>query len=155
VYLTFRPVVGPAAYRTVSTNGSGAWSYPFRPAYTTTLAAYYPGSSTNLASSAPTRAVTVATRITVTGPRNGAASSAATAIAITGSLAPNKAGRTINLVRFVNGRGTVVTRTRVARNGSFRFVVKPARGTYVFAVTIGATTGNAAGSSARFTVRRT
>jgi hypothetical protein len=155
VVVRLQPDIGAARNVPVRTNGTGDWSFRLPVTYNTLVTSAFGGDSVNAAVSAPAYRMGVATKVTVTSPRSGASSSAASILAVTGSLSPVKAGRTIVLVRVVNGRRTEVARTGVASNGSYRFTLKPGRGSYVYAVTIGATPGNVAGTSPAFVVKRT
>jgi titin len=155
IVLTLKPEWGPTRTVSLATNGSGVWSYRFAPTYNTLVSARFGSDADDAAVGAPSYRMGVAPKITVTSPRNGSSSSAGSTLVVKGSVSPNKSGRTVYLVKNVNGKLYVVARAIVAKNSTYSFSVKPTRGTYVLTVTIGVSNANVGGTSGKFTVKRT
>ncbi len=154
VSLRFTPKVGSAFTRTVTTDATGAWTFRYATTYTFTLKASYAGDATYRPASSGVVTVTVAAKVTVSSPASSSTSSASTTIRITGSVSPNKRGTYVYLYRYVNGSKTAVARATLTSSSTFVFVGKPPKGTYTFRVYVPTTTGNAAGYSAAFTIKR-
>ncbi|MCU1623108.1 MAG: hypothetical protein JWL79_1953 [Frankiales bacterium] len=154
VELALSPDVGSASFPKVLTNSTGGWSYTFHPIYSYTIRTLFRGNSTSGPSQATSYRLGVSTRVTVTSPSNGARSSVKSPLVVRGGTSPNKSGNLITLYRYSGGRYVAVQNVRVASNGTYRFSVNLARGSYTLKVGIGRTHGNFVGYSPAFGVHR-
>ncbi|MCU1603120.1 MAG: phospholipase, partial [Frankiales bacterium] len=154
VELALAPDVGSATFPKVTTSGTGAWSYSFRPVYSYTIKTLYRGDSTNGPTQATTYRMGVSTRVTVTSPSNGVRSSVKSPLVVRGGTSPNKGGSLITLYRFSAGRYIAVQNVRVGSAGTYAFSVNLARGNYTLKVGIGRAQGNFVGYSPAFGVHR-
>jgi hypothetical protein len=155
IRLYIDPVVGPSFNRYTTTTSSGTWSYKHYSAYTFAVRPYFDGDSVYRSTFGPLLKVTATARVTRTSPANLSRSSSLSTLTITGNVFPNKAGKYVYLYRYLNGTKTLVNRATLTSSSTFTFTGKPKKGTYTFRVYIPATTGNAAGYSAAFTIYRT
>jgi hypothetical protein len=151
--LRFTPQVGTPSSRNVRTGTDGRWSTTVAPSYTLRIAATYAGDSTTSGGTI-TNTLPVATRITVSSPRNGSRSSISSPLVVTGTTGPNKAGKVVGIYRLANGNSTLLGRATVQSNGTYRFSVRLGRGDHVVRVGLGPTTGNRAGASVMVVVKR-
>ncbi|MGZ6804250.1 MAG: fibronectin type III domain-containing protein, partial [Nocardioidaceae bacterium] len=156
VTLSLRPGVGSTVTVALTTDAYGNWSYYAKPVYNTYASARFGGDSVDAPASAASYLKLVAPRITVTSPRNGSSSGAGTVLVVKGSISPNKSGKRLELYRVLSGgKLQPIAAATVSRTSTWQFSIKPSRGTYVFRVGIGGTTGNAGALSSAFKVYRT
>lgn len=151
VSVKLTPDVGASRTVNARTNANGVWTFRVVATYNTTVRASYAGGSAAQPATAPAFRFGVQTRVTRTAPPSGATSRASTTLAVTGATSPNKAGRTIALYRG----SSIVARATVRSDGRYTLNSKLARGTYTLYVQIGTTSGNIAGRTAAFVVKRT
>jgi hypothetical protein len=154
VVLSFTPAVGRGYVKPVTTNAAGAFSLGVISPYTMKVQALWAGDLSYRTTASSYRAWSVAARVLKTAPVTGSKSRVGTVLTISGNVTPNKSGRIVYLLRYVNHRWYVVQRVRVSSRSTYAFGLKPARGTYIFRVTIGATPGNTAGSTGAFRLYR-
>jgi hypothetical protein len=156
ITLYFDRSIGTNFTKNVLTSSTGAWSYRYVPTYSFTLyrVAFAGDNVYRKAVVETDLPVAVASRVTRTAPANFSRSSAGSVLKIAGTVSPNKRGKYVYLFRYVNGTRQLVARTTLTSSSTFVFSGTPRRGTYVFRVYIPATTGNAAGYSAQFTLYR-
>ena len=150
IRLTFRPQVGSAFVRNVTTDANGVWRSVLHSTYSTSLVAAFASRSNEAAVQALTAYLGVATRVVVASPTSGAVSAASTPLAVAGSVSPNKAGRVLALYYG----STLLGRSTVLSNGTYRITARLAAGNYRLVVRIAATPGNLAGASPAFIVSR-
>lgn len=164
-----RPLAGHSVTVYVAGYGAPAWSGWFRtitdsqgriarPATVTRTwavkATYHP--SSDLYTGTETRPVTVqvATRVTITSPRNGAYLAAGRTFTVQGTTYPAKPGVRLNLVwRRSDGSYASLGGGYVGRDGRFAVSRSLPRGTYTIQVWVAAAAGNAAGRSQLVTLR--
>ena len=123
------------------------------PTHNTSYVATYGGNAQYTAATSSQGGVTVAPKVTISAPK---VSRAATKLVVTGSVSPNKAGRTVHLVA-VSSRGVkknLGTRT-LSGSSTYRFKVKLGKGRWTLVVRIGSTNGNTAGHSNGKSIKRT
>lgn len=155
--LLFRvPDVGKTQHiATIKTSSTGKWAYTSAPAHNYSYYVRYLGSPANAGTGSVKVRVTVAPAVHVTSPANNTKSSAASPLAVKGSVAPNKSGAKVSLY-YVKASGELVrlATTTLTSSSTYAFSVKLGKGTWHLRVLIGATTGNIAGRSAVLTVSR-
>lgn len=157
--LTFVPSIGKAYARTVTTVASGTtrgvFTYKTSSPYTVRVKAQLvPNDPTYRPVSTAYVTETVKVRILKSGPVNGSRSSYTTTLKITGTVAPNKRGRSAYLYRYINRRNVLLQRVTISSTSTYAFAVKPGKGTYLLHVYVPATPGNAANYSGWFTLYR-
>lgn len=151
IVIHYVPAVGKPYNHTVTTKSDGRWSDSVVPVYNTTFTASWAGSPTEAAAAAKAVAVRVKAYVSVSTPKTSTSSAVSSVLRVYGGITPNKAGRTVGLY---NG-SKLLARTAVAKNGTYTFNVRLAKGTYALHVGIGSTTGNIAGNSVSVKVKRT
>jgi hypothetical protein len=155
IQLSLRPDVGSGGQSlTLSTDGNGLWHYTGAPVYSTVVRVAYAGTAQNLSAAAAAYRHFVSTRLAITSPRSGSRTSARTPLVVTSSTSPNKAGASMTLFRYLNGRLVAVARTSVARNGVATFSARLGKGRYSLVVFIGGTHGNTGAYSRGISVTR-
>ncbi|MCW2586628.1 MAG: hypothetical protein JWN55_2144, partial [Frankiales bacterium] len=154
VNVVVRPQVGKASTKAVTTDAQGRWSIAATTVYTTAVTASYAGSALEASVASVPVTTPTATKVTVSGPKSGGTTSISKPLVITGSVSPNKAGKSVGVYKLVGGTRQLVGTAKVAANGTYRASVKLARGDYLLLVAIGPTPGNTSASSPRFVVKR-
>jgi hypothetical protein len=154
VNVVVRPQVGKASTKAVTTDAQGRWSISATTVYTTAVTASYAGSALEASVASVPVTTPTATKVTVSGPKSGGTTSISKPLVITGSVSPNKAGKSVGVYKVVGGTRQLVGTAKVAANGTYRASVKLARGDYLLMVAIGPTPGNTSASSPRFVVKR-
>jgi hypothetical protein len=154
VVLAFYPYYGSAYTKVVTTNGAGAFSLGVISRYSVKVRALWAGDASYRPVVSTFRAWYVAARVYQTWPRPNTVSSTSTVLRIGGYVLPNKSGRIVYLLRYVNHRWYLVQRSRLNYRSQYVFSLKPGRGTYIFRVVIGVSPGNTAGSTGAFRLYR-
>jgi hypothetical protein len=135
-----------------TTGSDGRWIMSVRPTHNATYTASFAGNSQYAPATSSSGRVTVAPKVTIAA---AGVSHHATALAVTGSVSPNKAGRTVRLIAVrSNGVRKTFTATLTGRS-AYKFKVKLGKGKWRLVVRIGRTSGNTAGQSAAKSVKRT
>ena len=136
----------------LTTDGSGAFSYVLRGTVNTTFRAVFQATDTQAAATSNSVRTLVRTAVTITSPRSGTQTRTRT-LAVSGKVSPTHAGSAVVLYERRGRSYVLLARVRVARNGTFRFVRTFSKGTHVLQARIGTTSTNAAGTSALVTLR--
>jgi hypothetical protein len=118
------------------------------------MTASFLGDSTYRKAAAARIPVSVRAKVVISSPSSTSTSSAGSTLRISGYVTPNKHGKYVYRYRFVNGSRTLIKRTTLSSSSTYTFSGVFKRGTYVFRVYIGSTTGNLASYSNIVTVKR-
>lgn len=126
----------------VTPTSTGAWAYSVKAVYNLYYSATYPGDTRNTSSASSYRRVLAAARVSASAPSG----SHTVNQVITGSVYPNKGGKTVVLYR-VTSTGSLVrlATATLSTTSTYRFSVRLARGYTTLRVAIGATPNNVAG----------
>jgi len=123
-------------------SSTGAWSYRVRPGYNWTYFVLYGGDAVNDESNIVARRMLVGSRVTASAPTG----SRTVNQVITGSVAPNKAGKTVYLYRITStGAKVQIAKATLSSSSTYRFSVRLPAGSTRLMVYIPATTNNASG----------
>ena len=123
------------------------------PKHSAAFVASFAGDDQNATATSDPDHVVVAPRVTIAAPSHSAASRR---LVVTGTVSPDKSGRTVHLVAVSSkGARKDLGTTTLTGSSSYRFAVKLGKGTWTLTVNIGASPGNAAGRSKPLKVRRT
>jgi hypothetical protein len=140
---------GTAGWRriaTVTSSASGAASLANRTPWNADYQLRYAGNATNMGTASPVVGVDVAPRVTATLSRTSSLRNQTTTV--TGSVAPNLAGRRVILQRRVNGVWGNVASSTLSATSTYGFSVRPTTtGTYDYRVLVPAAPPYAAGVS--------
>lgn len=129
----------------------GTFGYQYRPMTNLTYSVAYVGDSRNRGTVSVARTVFVASRVTASAPSG----SATRKQVVTGTVSPNKAGRSVTLYRLrSDGSKVKLSSAVLSATSAYRFTVTLPRGTSRLLVVMPAATGNVSGS-VRFTATRT
>jgi hypothetical protein len=151
VTLRITPASGPASARRLTTDADGHWAATVPLTYSTSFVASYAGTWDTQARNAAVQ-VPVGTRITVTSPSSGAV--VGLPFTVRGSVAPNKAGKSVGVYKIVNGRSSLVGKATIGPSGTFAAAVRLPVGNFLLKVVLGPVSGNATGTSPQFVVKR-
>jgi hypothetical protein len=126
----------------VTPTSTGAWSYSTKVAFNRYYSVVYPGDSRNTSSASAYRRVLAAAKVTASAPQG----SHTVNQVITGSVYPNKAGKTVTLYRVTSTGSLVKLATAtLSSTSTYRFSVRLKAGYTTLRVAIGATPNNVAG----------
>lgn len=126
----------------VTPTSTGAWSYSVKAAFNRYYSVAYPGDSKSTSSASAYRRVLAAAKVSA----YAAQGSHTVNQVITGSVYPNKAGRTVTLYRVTSTGSLVKLATaRLSSTSAYRFSVRLRAGYTTLRVAIGATPNNVAG----------
>ena len=145
ILVTARDVAGQtSAAGTTTTANDGSWSLQPAPKADVTYVASFAGDAQNATATSRALRVTVAPRVTIAARQT---SPAARPLLVTGTVSPNKAGRTV-ILTATNAHGATKTFTATVSGAStYRFAVKLVSGRWTLVVHIASTRDNAAGRS--------
>jgi len=139
----------------VTTGTAGAWHLTLKPTQNATYAAVFAGDAADTARTSATARTLVAPLVRIVSPKAGSTGPAGTAFVVTGTVSPNKAGKTARLYYLDASRHLHLLKSaRLSSKSGFRFSVTLRHGTWRLVVLIGATTGNTAGRSTTTKVTR-
>ncbi|HUR15242.1 MAG TPA: Ig-like domain-containing protein [Mycobacteriales bacterium] len=126
----------------VTPSSTGAWTYSVKAAYNRYYAVSYPGDTKTTSSASFSRRVLAAAKVTAAAPRG----SHTVNQVITGSVYPNKRGKTVTLYRVTSAGALVKLATATLTSTStYRFSVRLPAGYTTLRVAIASTPNNVAG----------